>query len=54
MVICPKADGIRLRKRDGNWTSARIAKQAAQLEEWAGKGYVAQFAAIGEAREMIE
>ena len=55
LVICPKPDGTRQRKRDGSWASERIAKQAAMLKEWAGRGYVAQFAVgLGEAKEMID
>src|SRR3712207_866137 len=43
LVICPKPDGTRLRKRDGNWSNTRIALQAARLGELADKGYIAQF-----------
>ena len=55
MVICFKPAGTRLRKRDGSWASGQIARQAPGLDEWIGKGYIAQFAVgMDEAATMID
>jgi isocitrate lyase len=39
-----KAEGVRLRKRDGSWASDHIADQAAVIELLRTLGYVADFA----------
>lgn len=50
-----KKEGIRLRKRNGDWASDHIAEQAAVLERLEDAGYHAVFAVgFGEARRIID
>lgn len=50
-----KAEGVRLKKKDGSWANEHIAEQAAVLKELEERGYVAKFA-VGffEAKKIID
>ena len=50
-----KAEGIKLKKKNGEWTKEHFAEQAAVLEELRKAGYKAEFA-IGffEAKNLID
>ena len=50
-----KAEGVRLKKKDGSWVNEHIAEQAAVLKELEERGYVAKFA-VGffEAKKIID
>lgn len=39
-----KKDGVRLKKKSGEWASDHITEQAALLDELTNKGYMADFA----------
>ena len=50
-----KAEGVRLKKKDGSWANEHIAEQAQVLEELEKCGYVAKFAVgFSEAKEIID
>lgn len=50
-----KADGVRLRKRDGSYASPHIEEQAEMLSKLEFRGYKAVFAVgFEEAKEMID
>lgn len=50
-----KRDGIRIKKKDGEWANQHIAEQAQVLEELEKRGYVAKFAVgFDEAKEIID
>lgn len=50
-----KKEGIRLKKKNGEWASEHIAEQAEVLEELCKRGYCAEFAVgFEEAKEIID
>lgn len=50
-----KKDGIRLKKKNGEWASDHIAEQAEVLEKLRKKGYIAEFAVgFDEAINLID
>lgn len=50
-----KKDGIRLKKKDGNWASEHIAEQAETIEQLRKEGYKAEFAVgFDEAKKIID
>lgn len=47
-------DGVRLRKKNGEWATPHIAEQAEMLEELRGRGYAAEFAVgFNDAKDKI-
>lgn len=50
-----KKDGVRLKKKNGEWASEHIAEQAEMLERLRKAGYVAEFAVgFDHAKEIID
>lgn len=50
-----KKDGVRLKKKTGEWASEHIAEQAEMLEDLRAKGYEAEFAVgFEQARQAID
>jgi hypothetical protein len=55
LVVRYKPEGTRLTKRNGAWSTDRIAEQAAQLDAWAEHNYIAQFGVgIDESKRLID
>ncbi len=50
-----KRDGVRLKKKNGEWATTHIAEQAEMLERLNRRGYLAKFAVgFDEAKEIID
>lgn len=50
-----KRDGVKLKKKSGEWANEHIAEQAEMLEELRDRGYMAEFACgFDDAKELID
>ena len=48
-----KAEGVRLKKKDGGWASPHIAEQAKMLEAFKTKNYMAEFSVGFDQTKML-
>lgn len=55
LMIELKKDGVRLKKKNGEWASDHIAEQAEMLSKLTERGYIAKFAVgFDEAKRIID